>query len=259
MSIEGHLGPITPLEAEYVAAAIMRDHLGFEDARVTTASGDGGIDVVARQAVAQVKHWGSQVGRPAIQQLYGARGIDHSKKMIFFCSGGYSRQAVAYADEVGVALFTFDAAGSFGAVNKSAQELGLAARRLAEKAKKKAELEEAERRAVIEAERAERAAQHAKRAAKKKTADKAYAASVAHRQARIDVGDIPLVTVRSGCALPFVLLATLGFLAEFKWSSEPDPSGLVLITIFGTIALLFILVELIVYLKLKRAHKRKRR
>lgn len=252
MSIEGHLGPITPLEAEYVAAAIMRDHLGFQDARVTTASGDGGIDVVARQAVAQVKHWGSQVGRPAIQQLYGARGIDHSKKMVFFCSGGYSRQAIAYANEVGVALFTFDAAGSFGAVNKSAQELGLAARRAAEELRRRTELEEAQRRADAEAEQA-------KRAAKKKASEEAYAASLARRQARIDAGDIPLFTVRSGCALPFVLLAMLGFLVEFFESPEPDLFGIVMIAIFGTIASLFFLVEIVVYLKLKRAHKRKRR
>lgn len=252
MAIEGHLGPITPREAEFVAAGIMRDHLGFKDARVTTASGDGGVDVVAKQAVAQVKHWGSQVGRPAIQQLYGARGIDHSKKMIFFCSGGYSRQAVAYANEVGVALFTFDAAGSFGAVNKSAQDLGLDARRAAERVKKQAELEEAQRRADAEAERA-------KRAAKKKASEEAYAASLARRQARIDAGDIPLFTARSGCALPFVLLASMGFLVELTASSERDPFGIVLASIFGTIASLFFLVEIIEYVKLKRADKRKRR
>ncbi|MBB1013026.1 restriction endonuclease [Dietzia kunjamensis] len=186
MTTEGHLGPITPREAEFVAAGIMRDHLGFKDARVTTASGDGGVDVVAKQAVAQVKHWGSQVGRPAIQQLYGARGIDHSKKMIFFCSGGYSRQAVAYADEVGVALFTFDATGGYEAINESAKRLDLTAKK-----QEKAAAEAALREARLKKERAE--------------SEKLRA----ERKALRDAGYEPIFSWRSGVAL-LLLVFSLG-------------------------------------------------
>lgn len=241
MAIDGHLGPITPLEAEHVAAAIMRDHLGFTDARVTVASGDGGVDVVAKQAVAQVKHWGSQVGRPAIQQLYGARGVDHSKKMVFFCSGGCSRQALAYANEAGVALFTFDAAGSYEAMNESAKEIDLTAKKAATEAKKQADREARQAEWVV-TQREEKREREAR---------------LAERQARIDAGDIPLFTARSGCALPFVLLALLGMLVELWISFNPDPFGIVLSTIFGVIALLLFALDYREYRKLKRAAKRK--
>lgn len=187
MAIDGHLGPITPLEAEYVAAAIMRDHLGFKDAAVTTASGDGGVDVVAKQAVAQVKHWGSQVGRPAIQQLYGARGVDHSKKMVFFCSGGYSRQALAYANEVGVALFTFDAAGSYEAMNEPAEAL-------VEEVKK-------QDKAVVKQARRERQAAdwERERVERKKLR--------AERKALRDAGYEPIFSWRSGVVLLLVVFS----------------------------------------------------
>lgn len=193
---ESDLGPITPREAEYVAAAIMRDHLGFKDAAVTTASGDGGVDVVAKQSVAQVKHWGSQVGRPAIQQLYGARGADHSKKMVFFCSGGYSRQALAYADEVRVALFTFDAAGSYEAVNESAKEIDFTAKEQADKARKQADRKV--RRAQWDAGIAEAKIEHE--------------AKQVERRARVKAGDIPLFTGRTGLA---IVVAVAGLVWTF--------------------------------------------
>lgn len=195
MAIEGHLGPISPREAEYVAAAIMRDHLGFKDAVVTIASGDGGVDVFAKKAVAQVKHWGSQVGRPAIQQLYGARGADHSKKMVFFCSGGYSRQAVTYANEVGVALFTFDAAGSYRAMNESAKRLDLTAKK-----QEKAAAEAALRETRLKKERAEREKLRAERMALR------------------DAGYEPILSWRSGVALLLVIFSIGPLLG---WTDAP--------------------------------------
>ncbi|GAA1053938.1 restriction endonuclease [Dietzia natronolimnaea] len=197
MAIDGHLGPITPLQAEHIAAGIMRDHLGFKDARVTTASGDGGVDVVARQAVAQVKHWGSQVGRPAIQQLYGARGVDHAKKMVFFCSGGYSRQAIAYANEVGVALFTFDAACSYEPMNDSAREIDLTAKKEVAEVKKQADREarKAEWADTLVNAQAERQARQVE------------------RQARIDAGWVPMFTWRSAVAASLLVVAVISIFA----------------------------------------------
>src|SRR3954452_2909829 len=58
--------------AEALAAWHMRK-LGFEDASVTKAGADGGLDVTSREAVAQVKHYSKgPIGSPAIQQLRGA-------------------------------------------------------------------------------------------------------------------------------------------------------------------------------------------
>lgn len=226
MSIEGQLGPITPRDAEYVAASIMRDHLGFKDARVTTASSDGGVDVRSREAIAQVKHWGSTVGRPAVQQLYGARGADHSKKMIFFCSGGYSRQAIQYADEVGMALFVFDAVGRFRAVNRCARQLHLTVKRQNEWEKTKSEIE------------AEKASKHA-----------AWLA-------RVEAGDIPKITWRTWLGIPFLLLALLGVSVEFGLSADgPDSVGIAMLSFYFAIATLSFLRDFLRYRNLKRLAK----
>ncbi|MFX0573319.1 restriction endonuclease [Nocardia nepalensis] len=89
--------------AEHSAAAHMRS-LGYRDARVTQRGSDGGIDVIASQAVAQVKWHMTPVGRPDIQKLYGARGTRHHLDMLFFAAVGFSAQAIQCADELGVAL-----------------------------------------------------------------------------------------------------------------------------------------------------------
>ncbi|UNN05008.1 restriction endonuclease [Rhodococcus opacus] len=106
----------TPEAAEFNAAARMRE-LGYPDARVTGRGADGGVDVVSDRAVAQVKQESYQTGRPALQRLYGARGEDRSRDLLFFSAAGYSRQAVAYADTVGIALFTYDVLGRIAAAN----------------------------------------------------------------------------------------------------------------------------------------------
>ncbi|EON33773.1 restriction endonuclease [Gordonia terrae C-6] len=114
---------LTPEQAEYLAAAVMRKRLGFRDAKVTVASGDGGVDVISKRGLAQVKHWNSQIGRPALQQLYGARGKEVKKQLIFFSSGGYSPLAVEYANKHDIALFGFADDSTWWAVNKAGKKL----------------------------------------------------------------------------------------------------------------------------------------
>lgn len=112
----------TAEQAERNAAARMQE-MGFTDARVTGRGPDGGIDVRARDAVAQVKWQGAQTSRPELQNLYGARGINHSQQLLFFSASGYSRGAIEYADMVGIALFTFDPTGVLTARNVRAERL----------------------------------------------------------------------------------------------------------------------------------------
>ncbi|MFF0284095.1 restriction endonuclease [Rhodococcus aetherivorans] len=108
-------------DAERNAARIMRA-IGFPDAHVTNAGPDGGIDVASHRAVAQVKWYGNaKVGRPDLQRLYGARGKRIDLRLFFFSSSGYSADAVAWANEHEVALFTFDDTGRASAVNYLAQ------------------------------------------------------------------------------------------------------------------------------------------
>lgn len=110
----------TPEAAETIAAARMRE-FGYSDARVTGRGADGGMDVMSDRAVAQVKQESYQTGRPALQRLYGARGEDRWRDLLFFSAAGYSRQAVAYADTVGIALFTYDVLGNIAAANPVAR------------------------------------------------------------------------------------------------------------------------------------------
>lgn len=101
----------------------MRDVLGIADATVTQATGDGGIDVTSRTALAQVKRESKPTGRPALQNLYGARGPRDSRTLLFFSAAGYSKQALDYAEQVGMALFTYDVDGQLEAENDAAYAL----------------------------------------------------------------------------------------------------------------------------------------
>ncbi|NMO04313.1 restriction endonuclease [Gordonia sp. TBRC 11910] len=109
--------------AELNAAARMRA-LGYVDATATPIGPDGGIDVVATSAVAQVKWEASQTGRPHLQRFYGAAAVRADvADMLFINSAGYSRDAVAYADRVTIALFTYSPLGELTAVNSTAEAI----------------------------------------------------------------------------------------------------------------------------------------
>ncbi len=108
--------------AEQAAQTWMRDW-GYRDARLTASGADGGIDVHSSGAVAQVKYEVSKTGAPALQRLFGARGPDRARQMLFFSMAGFSRPAVDYADSVGIALFHYGADGRVRAVNDSARRV----------------------------------------------------------------------------------------------------------------------------------------
>jgi hypothetical protein len=106
--------------AESLAAAHMRA-LGFPDARVTSAGADRGIDVVATDGVAQVKYLSRPVGGPDIQRLRGAAfGVE---AVLFYANTGYTTAALQAANESGIALFTYDEAGTVLATNLRASAL----------------------------------------------------------------------------------------------------------------------------------------
>jgi hypothetical protein len=118
----------TPQEAEVNAALRMRE-LGFRDAAVTGGGADGGIDVRSSAALAQAKWRGGMVGRPTLQALYGARGTDLSKQLLFFAASNYSKQAVDYADQMQIALFVYEPLGTLVPMNKHASALSHAGSR----------------------------------------------------------------------------------------------------------------------------------
>lgn len=113
----------TPADAEQAAAAYMR-WLGHGDAHVTPAGADGGLDVVSAQAVAQVKMEGVRTSRPTVQALYGVAQAE-GKRGLFFSLGGYTREAVDWANQpqVRLPLWQFDLQGTPRAMNPPAMEL----------------------------------------------------------------------------------------------------------------------------------------
>ncbi|MGB3675974.1 MAG: restriction endonuclease, partial [Candidatus Nanopelagicales bacterium] len=116
-------GYITCFEEAERNAAEHMILMGFHDARVTTGGADGGIDVTAHNALAQVKWRGGVSGRPDLQRLYGARGAALHKQLLFFSAAGYSNNALDYADSTGIALFVFEPTGELTANNTDAETL----------------------------------------------------------------------------------------------------------------------------------------
>jgi hypothetical protein len=108
-------GPVLSWQAaEKMAASHMRAY-GFSDARTTPSGADGGLDVVSRYGVAQVKYFSKPVGRPDVQRL---RGASHGQqRVLFYALTGYTPAAVQFADEADVALFQFDQYGMVWPVN----------------------------------------------------------------------------------------------------------------------------------------------
>lgn len=106
--------------AEALSAAALR-RWGYQDARTTPAGNDQGVDVVGSRVVAQVKYRNSATGAPAVQQLAGVRRT--GQDAVFFSRSGYTRQAVDYANEFGIALFTIELPSRIDAANARAQIL----------------------------------------------------------------------------------------------------------------------------------------
>ncbi|GAA1053909.1 restriction endonuclease [Dietzia natronolimnaea] len=111
----------TPHQAELNAALRMRE-FGYSDAVAGGGGADGGIDVRSSRALAQVKWKGGVTGRPDCQKLVGARGTG-TEQLFFFSASGYSAQAIEYADQVGMALYTYDPVGAAEAVNPAARRV----------------------------------------------------------------------------------------------------------------------------------------
>lgn len=115
--------PITSWQAAERAMARQMEAMDFTNVRVTARGSDEGIDIRASGAAAQVKFLsGSKVGRPAIQQLRGAAGP--RTKALFFAFGPkpYTREAIAWAEEHGVALFAYGRTGITKPLNVPARD-----------------------------------------------------------------------------------------------------------------------------------------
>jgi hypothetical protein len=106
-------------DAELVAVEHMQ-HLGFTDAHPTQSGPDGGLDVIATNAAAQVKLHAVPAGSPAVQQLAGAAYMFQHK---LFYATAYSPEAVRWADEASIALFRLTEFSGVEPLNRAAAQL----------------------------------------------------------------------------------------------------------------------------------------
>lgn len=113
---------LTWQDAEVLAAEHMRKRLGFRDAHVSVSGADGGIDVVSKKAIAQVKFHAGKTGAPDIQRLAGV-AAGRRVKRLFFSSAGYTPRAVEAANASKVAIFLYDVTGKVTALNKVATKM----------------------------------------------------------------------------------------------------------------------------------------
>ena len=92
---------------------------------------DGGIDICASGAVAQVKSEfaGKPIGEPILRDFYGAASKGHTTQRRLFYAGprGYSPEAAKWAGETDIALFTFTDQGVVSPENDLARDLVSAA------------------------------------------------------------------------------------------------------------------------------------
>ncbi|MET7643298.1 restriction endonuclease [Streptomyces sp. NPDC005426] len=109
-------------QAELNAARWMR-HWGYADATARPGGPDSGIDVRAAGALGQVKYQAASVGRPELQRFVGARSRGSSAQLIFFTGSDYAATAVSYAQEWGIALFTYRLDGAMTPVNDAARRI----------------------------------------------------------------------------------------------------------------------------------------
>lgn len=108
-------------QAEQFALTCMRSW-GFPDARLTPPGADEGIDIRGSDLLVQVKFRAGTVGRPDLQRLFGARGTG-TQQLFFWALGGYSPQAIQYAREHNIGLFTFAKTGRVTAETPAADKV----------------------------------------------------------------------------------------------------------------------------------------
>jgi hypothetical protein len=90
--------------AEWMAQA------GFPDAQRTPKGPDGGIDVIAADAIGQAKfHPGNKVPPQAVRALVGSRVQYGKRRALFFHYGpGYTPDAISTALSTGIELYQLD-------------------------------------------------------------------------------------------------------------------------------------------------------
>lgn len=96
---------LTWQDAERLACDWMRRN-GYRDAQLTPSGADGGVDVVAGKAIAQVKFHAAPVGLAEVQRMYGL-AQSSGKAALFFSSAGFTAKALAWSRTHRIETYVF--------------------------------------------------------------------------------------------------------------------------------------------------------
>lgn len=117
------LNAMSGVEFENLCASLVAG-LGFS-VEMTKASGDGGIDIVANNAlplykgkyIIQCKRYTGTVGEPILRDLYGVVMAEHANKGILMTTGTFTHNATAFAE--GKPLELIDIDGILALINQT--------------------------------------------------------------------------------------------------------------------------------------------
>lgn len=102
--VGGDIDTLSGIDFEGVCQQLV-EKMGFQT-ETTKASGDGGIDLIARnyqpllsgKYIIQCKRYSGSVGEPIIRDLYGVVMSERANKGILMTTGYFTRSAVAFAE-----------------------------------------------------------------------------------------------------------------------------------------------------------------
>lgn len=98
-------------------------YLGVRNALVSSATQDGGVDIISDNYVAQVKLYNGPIPVSQIRDLLGT-SIDFRRNPIFFASMSYSKGSIEFADRNNIPLVIVDAYnGKISGANASGSRL----------------------------------------------------------------------------------------------------------------------------------------
>lgn len=119
---EKHVDTLAKARVAFFAQWHMDTVLGFGNVRCTGAGPDAGIDVMATDGAAQVKHYTDKlVSAPKVLQARGAaHGVKH---VLFYTLSGYIPAALSAAKYSEVCLFSYTIYGDVTVVNAAARDL----------------------------------------------------------------------------------------------------------------------------------------
>jgi len=96
------------IEYEYAVADLINSHIDGWAAEVSKASGDQGLDVMARSkscsVAIQTKLYNQPVGNKAVQEIIAAKGFYNADHAAVVTNASFTKSAVELADSQGVAL-----------------------------------------------------------------------------------------------------------------------------------------------------------